>query len=108
MYVFIFVEIIILFLCFDWLDEKYYIGEDVNIEVYLENFFVVWYLEWKKKIDNESFVIDIKLLKYIWIGNEIFKCFGLMINKCDELDVGMYFFLVFCVNVIIFSNEISL
>lgn len=34
-------EIIIILVYFDWLDEKYYVGEDVSIEIYLENFFVV-------------------------------------------------------------------
>lgn len=108
MHVFIFAEITTLFLRFDRSDEKYYIGEDVNIEAYLENPSAVRYLEWKKKTDNESLAIDTKLSKYTRTGNETSKCFGLTINTCDESDAGTYLLLVSCANVIIFSNEISL
>lgn len=93
---------------FDRSDERYYVGEDVSIEAHLVNPSAVQCLEWIRKTENGSLVIDTTLPKYSRTDNETNKCFELKINKCDESDAGTYLLLAACTTVNISSNEISL
>lgn len=64
-----------------------------------------------RKIDSVDCVecIDIKLQKYIGsIYNNKVEKLMLLIKNCDELDIGIYYFLVVCNNdLFIYSNKID-
>lgn len=64
-----------------------------------------------RKIDSVDYVecIDIKLQKYIGsIYSNMVEKLMLLIKNCDELDIGIYDFLVICKNYLfIYSNKID-
>lgn len=64
-----------------------------------------------RKIDSVDYVeyIDIMLQKYIGsIYINMVEKLMLLIKNCDELDIGIYYFLVVCNNYLfIYSNKID-
>lgn len=91
----------------DQTDAKYYVGEDVTINVSIAIPSSILCVSWQKETENASLTIDTTLAKYIGSKDEIDKC-QLMIKDCDESDEGTYYLLAACsADEVIYSNKVQ-
>lgn len=52
---------------------------------------------WQKERENEIYIIDMFLFKYMGERDE-FNEYQLIIKNCDELDIGIYFLILVCID----------
>lgn len=87
---------------------RYYVGEDVIINVRIKNVSKVLCKTWQKESETGSNIIDTSLEKNIETKNENCEYF-LTIKNCIESDSGTYFILAACTNDMeVQSNKIQL
>lgn len=75
---------------FDQRKIKFYIGEDVTINAFLENASAEQGVKWHKETENGNNVIDMTLPKYFGITKKSDNHL-LVIRDCSELDTGKYY-----------------
>lgn len=87
---------------------RYYVGEDVIINVRIRNVSKVLCKTWQKESETGSNIIDTSLEKNIESKNENGE-YILTIRNCTESDSGTYFILAACINDMeVQSNKIQL
>lgn len=92
--------------------DKYFFGEDATIFAYIGTLSAVQRVAWMKDTGSECQTINTDLQKYTGStcsrSNEADNLM-LIINNCDESDVGTYFLIGACRDgLYIYSNEINL
>lgn len=103
-----FVETIDIYIQPDQRNYRYYVGEDVIINVRIRNVSKVLCKTWQKESETGSNIIDTSLEKNIESKNENGE-YILTIRNCTESDSGTYFILVACINDMeVQSNKIQL
>lgn len=87
---------------------RYYVGEDVIINIRIRNVSKVLCKTWQKESETGSNIIDTSLERNIETTNEIGE-YILTIKNCIESDSGTYFILAACTNNMeVQSNKIQL
>lgn len=103
-----FVETIDIYIQPDQRNCRYYVGEDVIINVRIRNVSKVLCKTWQKESETGSNIIDTSLEKIIETKNENGE-YILTIRNCTESDSGTYFLLATCTNdMVVQSNKIQL
>lgn len=103
-----FVETIDIYIHPDQRNCRYYVGEDVIINVRIRNVSKVLCKTWQRESETGSNIIDTSLEKNIETKNENGE-YILTIRNCTESDSGTYFILAACINDMeVQSNKIQL
>lgn len=103
-----FVETIDIYIHPDQRNCRYYVDEDVIINVRIRSVSKVLCKTWQKESETGSNIIDTSLEKNIETKNENGE-YILTIRNCTESDSGTYFILAACINDMeVQSNKIQL
>lgn len=103
-----FVETIDIYIHPDQRNCRYYVDEDVIINVRIRSVSKVLCKTWQKESETGSNIIDMSLEKNIETKNENGE-YILTIRNCTESDSGTYFILAACINDMeVQSNKIQL